>query len=72
MIPEKEIANEIAEDDIEIRRAQAALSEAYLKACGGDFDLARIMAYGSLIAARQAYDKLTKTQQAIEAVQEVE
>lgn len=72
MISEKEIADEIAEDDIVIRRTQASLSEAYLKACDGDFDLARIMAYGSSIAAKQAYEKLTKTQQALEAIQEVE
>lgn len=72
MISGKEIAAEIAADDIEIRRAQAALSEVYLKACGGDFDLARIMAYGSLIAAKQAYEKLTKTQRALEAVEEAE
>lgn len=70
MISEKEIADEIGEDDAEIVKCAAELSREYLKACSGDFNFARIMAYGTLVAARQAYDKLTKTQQAIEAVEE--
>lgn len=71
MISEKEIADEIAEDDAEIVEVEKELLSAFLKATAGDFNMARIMAYGNLVAAKRAYEKLTKTQQAIEAVQEV-
>lgn len=71
MISEKEIADAIAEDDLEVREAQAQIQADSLKASGGDFDVARIAVYLMAVAARQAYEKLTKTQQALEAVQEV-
>ena len=72
MISEKEIADAIAEDAFEIRQAQEEIQADTLKASGGDFDVARIAAYLLAAAARQAYEKLTETQQAIEAVEEVE
>ncbi len=72
MISEKEIADAMLEDDAELVKAAADLSKECLKVCSGDFDLARLMAYGTLIAAKQAYEKLTKTQRALEAVQEAE
>lgn len=71
MISEKEIADELAKDHAEMVKTAANLTTECLKACSGNFDVARIMAYGTHIAARQAYEKLTKTQQAIEAVEEV-
>ncbi len=72
MISEKEIADAIAEDDLEVREAQAQIQADSLKASDGDFDVARIAVYLMAVAARQAYEKLTKTQQALEAVQEGE
>lgn len=72
MISEKEIADAIAEDDLEVREAQAQIQADSLKASDGDFDAARIAVYLMAVAARQAYEKLTKTQQALEAVQEGE
>lgn len=72
MISEKEIADAIAKDDLEVREAQAQIQADALKASGGDFDVARIAAYLMVAAARQAYEKLTKTQQALEAVEEAE
>lgn len=72
MISEKEIADAIAEDDLEVRQAQEQIQVDTLKASGGDFDVARIAAYLMVAAARQAYEKLTKTQQALEAIEEAE
>lgn len=72
MISEKEITDALAEDIADVHEAQALIQADCLKASGGDFELARIAAYLMAIAARQAYEKLTKTQQALEAVQEVE
>lgn len=72
MISEKEIADAISKDAFEVREAQEQIQADALKASGGDFDVARIAAYLMAVAARQAYEKLTKTQQAIEAVEEVE
>lgn len=72
MISEKEITDAFAEGPFEIRQAQEEIQADALKASGGDFDVARIAVYLMAVAARQAYDKLTKTQQALEAVEEVE
>lgn len=72
MISEKEIADAIAEDDLEVKECQMQICSDALKASNGDFDVARIAVYLMAVAARQAYEKLTKTQQAIEAVEEVE
>ena len=72
MISEKEIADATLEEDLEVKECQAQIQADALKASGGDFDVARIAAYLMAVAARQAYEKLTKTQQALEAIEEAE